>query len=48
MNGYLDHRIQSRMWVNPDMDQVPDVKRDPANWPTLYDLLTVLRPLLKG
>lgn len=46
-DGYLDQRLQNRMWVDPGMTQANDIRRDPANWGTIHDLLDVLRPLLK-
>jgi len=46
-DGYLDQRLQNRMWVDPDATQPGDTRRDPANWDTLVDLLATLKPLLK-
>nr|WP_192962906.1 hypothetical protein [Nocardiopsis sp. 90127] len=45
--GVLDAALQQKMWVDPAEVQPGDVKRDPASWGTLDDLLATLKPLLK-
>lgn len=46
-DGSLDQRLQNRMWVDLRRTQPADTRRDPGDWPTLDDLLTTLKPLLK-
>lgn len=48
VGGHLDVRIQERMWVDPEVVQPEDIKRPATEWGTLHDLLTFIKPLLKG
>lgn len=47
IDGYFDHRHQNAMWVDPHANQPDDMRRDPAEWKTLDDLVAILKPLLK-